>query len=161
MLARRLDALSDLTVTEATGGLVLTPGTVLIAPGAHHLTIERDGTEVRTVLTEDPPEHSCRPSACVLFRSAFAVYGPHLLAAVLTGMGDDGSHGARTIREGGGQVIAQDEASSVVWGMPGAVVREGVAERELPLDEIAPEIVRRVAAGRVDSRTPSGVEGSA
>jgi two-component system chemotaxis response regulator CheB len=124
---------------------------VLVAPGGRHLTIERHDADIHAELNDAEPEHSCRPSACVLFQSALRVHGAHLLAVVLTGMGDDGSHGAVAIREAGGQVIAQDEATSVVWGMPGAVVRIGAVDRELALDAIAPEIVRRVAVGRAHS----------
>jgi two-component system chemotaxis response regulator CheB len=154
MLAERLEARSGLEVVEATNGSPVVPGMVLIAPGGQHLTVEHQGAEIRAVLTEAPPEHSCRPSACVLFHSALRVYGSHLLAIVLTGMGDDGSHGAVAIREAGGQVIAQDEATSVVWGMPGAVVRAGAADRELALDAVAPEIVHRVTVGRVSTARP-------
>ncbi len=158
MLAERLDTRSALSVAEASPGRPVAPGTVLVAPGGQHLTVERHGAETLAALTDDPPEHSCRPSACVLFRSALAVYGAHTLSVVLTGMGDDGSDGAIAIHEAGGQVIVQDEATSVVWGMPGAVVRAGVADQELPLTGIAHEIVERVAVGRVPTRA-GGVRG--
>ena len=120
------------------------------------MTVERQGTRVVVAHNDDPPEHSCRPSACVLFRSALQVYGAHLLAVVLTGMGDDGSDGAVAIHQAGGPVIVQDEDTSIVWGMPGAVVRAGAADAELPLDAIAPEIARRVAFGRADALTRVG-----
>jgi two-component system chemotaxis response regulator CheB len=148
MLADRLDARSAITVTEAAHGEPVDAGHVLIAPGGQHLAVERERLSVHAVLTQEPPEHSCRPSACVLFRSALQAYGPNILAVVLTGMGDDGSDAALAIREAGGQVIAQDESTSVVWGMPGAVVRSGVAERVLPLSAIAHEIARRTSIGR-------------
>jgi two-component system chemotaxis response regulator CheB len=158
LLADRLDSRSGLAVTEATRGARVEGGAVFVAPGDHHLVVERDGDAVRTALTKAAPEHSCRPSACVLFRSALRAYGRHVLAVVLTGMGDDGSDGAVAIREAGGQVVVQDEATSVVWGMPGAVVASGAAEKQVPLEEIAPEIARRVAAGRATAplRLPGG-----
>jgi two-component system chemotaxis response regulator CheB len=160
MLAERLETRSALQVAEAEQGSSVVRGSVLIAPGGHHMTIERRGTEIIAVHNDDPPEHSCRPSVCVLFRSALHVYGEHLLAVVMTGMGDDGSDAAVAIHESGGQVIVQDEATSVVWGMPGAVVRAGVADRELALAAIAPEIVRRVSVGRVSAGRISAPTGS-
>jgi two-component system chemotaxis response regulator CheB len=99
-------------------------------------------------LNQDPPENSCRPAVDVLFRSVARAYGPNCLAVVLTGMGQDGLRGCEAIREAGGQILAQDEATSVVWGMPGYVARAGLADRVLPLSMIAPEIVRRVQADR-------------
>ena len=100
------------------------------------------------VLNEDPPEQSCRPSVDVLFRSVAAAYGPAALAVVLTGMGRDGQAGCEAIRAAGGQVLAQDEATSVVWGMPGQVARAGLADRVLPLDELGAG--DRPACARVD-----------
>jgi two-component system chemotaxis response regulator CheB len=102
----------------------------------------------RLSLNQAPPENSCRPSVDVLFRSVAQAYGPHALAVVMTGMGRDGLRGSEAIREAGGQVIAQNEATSVVWGMPGFVAGAGLAERVLPLSEIGPEIVRRTNVGR-------------
>ena len=108
------------------------------------MTVVRDGVQKRLALNQGPPENSCRPAADVLFRSVAQAYGPNVLAVVLTGMGQDGLHGCRTVREAKGQIIVQDEASSVVWGMPGAVFRAGLADRVLPISQIADEIVRRV-----------------
>src|SRR5205807_7639079 len=105
-----------------------------------------DGVRLR--LHQGPPENSCRPSADVLFRSAAEVYGAGVLAVVLTGMGRDGLHGCEAVREAGGQVLVQDEASSVVWGMPGTVARAGLADQVLPLPQLGPEIFRRVRRGR-------------
>ena len=124
---------------------MLRPGHAWIAPGDYHLTVVRDGPQVRVLLNQDPPENSCRPAADVLFRSVARTFGPSALAVVLTGMGQDGLRGCEAIREAGGQVLAQDEATSVVWGMPGFVARAGLADRVLPLALIGPEIVRRVA----------------
>lgn len=148
MLATRLDSRCAVGVAEAEGGEVLRPGHVYIAAGGRHLTLSRHGTSVITVANDDPPENSCRPAVDVLFRSVAALYGDSALAVVLTGMGQDGLRGAEVIRVAGGQVLAQDESSSVVWGMPGFVARAGLADAVLPLDGLAGEIGRRVTAGR-------------
>lgn len=147
LLAERLTANSKVSVEEATSGAPVRPGRALIAPGNFHMTVSRDGTQVRAVLNQAPPENSCRPAADPLFRSAAKLYGPGVLAVVLTGMGQDGLRGSEAVREAGGQVIAQDEATSVVWGMPGFVVRAGLANKVLPLSLIANEIVRRTRDG--------------
>jgi two-component system chemotaxis response regulator CheB len=110
--------------------------------------VARQATSVVTVANDDPPENSCRPAVDVLFRSVATLYGPSVLSVVLTGMGQDGLRGAEAIRVAGGQVLAQDEASSVVWGMPGFVAKAGLADAVLPLDALAGEIGRRVAIGR-------------
>lgn len=142
--AARLDRQLDVEVTEAEHGQVLRPGTVCIAPGDYHLEVVADARGLVTRLTQDPPENYCRPAVDVLFRSASAAVDGSVLGVVLTGMGQDGCKGARNIVDAGGAVIAQDQASSVVWGMPGAVAGAGLAERVLPLSEVAPEIVRRL-----------------
>jgi two-component system chemotaxis response regulator CheB len=156
LLAERLAAQASLAVQEAAGDEVLLPGQVWLAPGDHHLEMTRVGEEVRLRLHRGPMENSCRPSADVLFRSAAATCGAGVLAVVLTGMGQDGLRGAAAVRQAGGQVLAQDEASSVVWGMPGQVVRAGLAERVLPLGDIAGEIVRRAERGRSPSSYGQG-----
>jgi two-component system, chemotaxis family, protein-glutamate methylesterase/glutaminase len=140
MLAQRLDQASSLTVVEATEGEPVIPGKVLIAPGGYHLEVKNRGTGAIAHLTEDPPENFCRPAVDVLFRSVSATYGSQVLAAVLTGMGRDGERGARVIRDAGGEVYVQDVASSVVWGMPGAVAGSGLADRILPLNRVAAEV---------------------
>ncbi len=145
LLADRLNAQSPLAVREGTAGLAITPGTVTIAPGDYHMVLERQHGELRAVLTQDPPENSCRPAVDPLFRSVVALYGPRTLGVILTGMGQDGLHGCQSIRDAGGQILAQDEASSVVWGMPGFVVRAGLADRVVPLSDMAAEITRRVS----------------
>jgi len=151
-LAERLDGCSELRCSEGEDGAVLGPGTVWIAPGNWHMKVSRVGNTASLRLSGEPPESSCRPAADPLFRSVADAYGPAALGVVLTGMGQDGLKGSERIRERGGAVIAQDEATSVVWGMPGAVTRAGLADRVLPAREIAAEIARRVAAGR--RRTP-------
>ncbi len=152
LLAERLSTRGPVAVAEGREGEPLRPGRAWIAPGDHHMIVARDGEAVRLAVHQDPPENSCRPAADVLFRSVARAYGPHALAVVMTGMGQDGLRGCEAIKEAGGQVLAQDEASSVVWGMPGFVARAGLADRVLPLGQLAAEIVRRVRAGRGESR---------
>jgi two-component system chemotaxis response regulator CheB len=147
-LADGLTVQGELPVREAVHGIRVQPGVVWLAPGDHHLEIERRGGELRLLLTQAAPENACRPSVNPLFRSVAETYGASALAIILTGMGQDGLQGCERVRELGGQVIAQDESTSVVWGMPGQVVRAGLAHRVMPLDEIAGEIVRRARPGR-------------
>jgi two-component system chemotaxis response regulator CheB len=151
-LAERLNAQSELDVREACGGEELLPGTVYIAPGDYHLVVERRGVRIVTALTQAPPENWCRPSVDVLFRSVAQTYRSTVLAVVLTGMGHDGLRGCEDIARAGGSVFVQDEATSVVWGMPGFVARAGLAERVLPLADVASEMMRRVTAGAPSSR---------
>lgn len=148
-LADRLNNMSHMRVKEAAAGDRLQPGQALIAPGDWHMLVERSLDKIpQVVLNQAPPENSCRPAADVLFRSVAKIYGENALAIVLTGMGKDGLAGARLIHETGGQVVAQDEASSIVWGMPGEVVHAKLADSILPLNEIARDIVRRAKVGR-------------
>jgi two-component system, chemotaxis family, protein-glutamate methylesterase/glutaminase len=149
LLADRLAAKSSLQVVEAITGDELRPGKVWIAPGNYHMGVERAANGSRIRLNQDTPENSCRPSVDALFRSVTKIYGAATLGVVLTGMGHDGLRGCEYIREAGGPVLVQDEASSVVWGMPGFVARAGLADKELPLGQIAGEIVRRAFEGRV------------
>jgi two-component system chemotaxis response regulator CheB len=143
-LADRLDAGCSLKVMEAAADQVLTPGTIWIAPGDFHVSIYIDGIRRRLRTHQGPPENWCRPAVDVLFRSAAETYGNAVLAVVMTGMGQDGLRGAEQLHEAGSQIIVQDEATSVVWGMPGFVAQAGLAEKVLAVSEIAPEIVRRV-----------------
>ncbi len=115
----------------------------LIAPGGQHMVVQRTRSGIEVALNQEPPENSCRPAVDVLFRSVSDVVGPHVLATILTGMGRDGLRGSEVIRATGGQLIAQDEATSVVWGMPGAVAQAGLADCVLPLSEIADEWEQR------------------
>lgn len=156
-LAERLDAVSPLTVREARGGEVLRPGGAWLAPGDHHLTLSRTSHGLVTQLNQAPPENSCRPAVDVLFRSVAEHVGAGTLGVVLTGMGYDGLRGSEAICNAGGRVIVQDQATSVVWGMPGAVSQAGLADRVLPLSQIAPEILTRVRHGRptTERRLPS------
>ena len=146
LLGERLNEKSALSVKEAVDDEPIHPGGVWIAPGDFHLELRRSGAgQVRTHLQQGPHENSCRPAVDVLFRSVAAIYGGHTLAVVLTGMGQDGLRGSEVIHERGGEILVQDEASSVVWGMPGFVSRAGLASRVLPIPAIAQEIVRRIA----------------
>jgi two-component system, chemotaxis family, protein-glutamate methylesterase/glutaminase len=149
LLAERLNTLSRLEVQEGEEGRRLSPGQVWIAPGDYHMTLARKGPEVVLAMNQETPENSCRPAVDVLFRSVAQTYGANALAVVLTGMGADGTRGSRTIREAGGEVVVQDEASSVVWGMPGSVVAAGQADRICPLGSIGSEVVRRVTSSRL------------
>lgn len=147
-LAERLDAVSALAVREATPGALLRPGEALLAAGDFHLALARVATGVVARLHQGPPENSCRPAVDVLFRSVAELYGPAAIATVMTGMGQDGKRGAQEIRDAGGRVLAQDEASSVVWGMPGAVVQAGLADETLPLTRIASRLSTLASASR-------------
>lgn len=137
---------SNYKVVEASEGDVVNPYNVYIAPGGMHMTVQKDSAEVVIALNEERPENGCRPSVDVLFRSAAGVYGSKALALILTGMGSDGNKGLSVLRTNGVYVIAQDEASSVVWGMPGSAVAAGNADEIVPLMEI-PEAVLRIVKG--------------
>lgn len=162
LFAARLDRNSALHVVEAVDGQLVQPGHIIVAPGDQHLTVRRQGTDIRVRLTNEPPENYCRPSVDVLFRSAAAVYGAGVLACVLTGMGRDGAQGAERVRAVGGRIVVQDEASSVVWGMPGAVVAAGVATDVVPLPQIADRLQgalgnRRIARPLLPASPPRAI----
>jgi two-component system chemotaxis response regulator CheB len=140
VFAERLKRESRLEVREARHGDRLEPGVVLVAPGDWHMKVSRGRVE----LDRGPHENCCRPAVDVLFRSVAEEYGAASLGVVLTGMGQDGCAGAQAIRKASGQMIVQDEASSVIWSMPGSIVAAGLANRVLSLDRIAGEIVSRV-----------------
>jgi two-component system chemotaxis response regulator CheB len=146
LLAERLSAKSNIPVHDGVAGVILQPGTAYIAPGDFHMTTVRDGSTVKLATHKGPPENSCRPAVDVLFRSVAESYGSKTLGLVMTGMGADGLRGAQAIHEAGGRIFAQDEQTSVVWGMPGFVAQAGLAEKILPLESIGPEIVRTVNA---------------
>lgn len=155
LLAQRLDAKAAIRVAEGAAGHVLEPGVAWIAPGGFHMEVMRERGMVKLRTTEAPPENSCRPAVDPLFRSVADVYGAKTLAVVLTGMGYDGLRGCERLREVGGAILAQDEATSVVWGMPGAVA--AIADKILPLDQLGLEILRRAAVGRTTERAAVGV----
>ena len=147
-LADRLDQSCEISVREAAQGDKLKAGEALVAPGGFHMVVRREQNSVLVDLNEDPPENSCRPAVDVLFRSVADLFGPNTLATVLTGMGRDGMLGCEVIRGVGGTIFAQDEETSVVWGMPGAVAEADLADRILPLDDIANEISFVASHGR-------------
>jgi two-component system chemotaxis response regulator CheB len=148
LLAERLASHSAIPVEEGSAGVVLSPGRVWIAPGNFHMKVARAGVKWRLELTQAPPENSCRPAVDVLFRSVAAACGAHVLGVVMTGMGSDGVLGAQDICDAGGNVIIQDEASSVVWGMPGLVHASGLDDAAYPLDQLATAITKRVLHSR-------------
>ncbi len=146
LLAERLNATCNLPVSEAIDGSLVQPGTILVAPGDFHMKVVSAADGIRIKLDRSSPQNSCRPAVDALFTSIGEVYGGAVIAAILTGMGQDGLRGAEVLDARGASILAQDEMTSVVWGMPGAVVNAGLAGQILPLHRIVPEIVR--LAGR-------------
>lgn len=142
MLAKHLAQDGGRPCMEATHGTPIEKGHTYVAPGDFHMEIDRKEGRLVTVLHQGPPEHFCRPSVNPLFRSAAKWYGFSTLAVMLTGMGEDGIEGTRELAAVKAQIIAQDEESSVVWGMPAAVCKAGLADQILPLDQIAPAVAR-------------------
>jgi two-component system chemotaxis response regulator CheB len=154
-LADRLSAMSKISVREATDGAVIAPGTAWIAPGDYHMVLKTVGGRIIATLTQGPPENSCRPAVDVMMRSVVECYGPRVLSVILTGMGQDGLRGSEAVHDAGGSVFAQDEATSVVWGMPGFVARAGIASQVLPLDRVAQAIIDRVGTTPITSPSAS------
>jgi two-component system chemotaxis response regulator CheB len=152
MLASRLAAKSAFPVRECVPGERVVPGCALIAPGDFHMVVQQECGNVCIRTHQGPRENFCRPSVDVLFRSVAAVYGARTLGIVLTGMGQDGLRGCEELRALGARIYVQDEATCVVWGMPGFVARAGLADKVLPLAQIGAEIVNatrlQLAAGR-------------
>lgn len=140
ILAEHITRITGIPASEAKDGEVIQGGRVYIAPGDYHMVVEVKGTDKVLRLNQGPPENFCRPSVDPMFRSIAKAYGRRVLACVLTGMGSDGAKGGKVITEAGGTVIAQDEATSVVWGMPGATAQAGVCSAVLPLADVAPYI---------------------
>lgn len=139
-LADSLNRKSELTVSEAIDEQPVRPGEVLIAPGGKQMKVVRHANQAVIQITNDPPENSCQPSADYLFRSAVETYGGHVLGVIMTGMGHDGTKGCRQIRQAGGRILAQNEESCVVYGMPRHPVEEGIAGAPIPLTLIANQI---------------------
>ncbi len=140
LLAERLNANSKIKIVEAQEGMRIEPGVAYIAPGNYHLVLRDRGSKIVLSVNQDPPENSCRPAADVLFRSVAEVFGKCGLGVIMTGMGQDGLKGIRMMRAKEAAILAQDEDSSVVWGMPSYVVHEGLADKTLPLNELAAAI---------------------
>jgi two-component system chemotaxis response regulator CheB len=147
ILAERLARATRRETKEGVHGETLKPGTIYVAPGNHHMTVVGAGQPALRIGSE-PPVNFCRPAADPLFASVAATFGPATLGIVLTGMGHDGAAGARAIADGGGSVIAQDEASSVVWGMPGAAASVGACAAVLPPAEIAETVSKLIKGER-------------
>lgn len=143
-LAQRLNEASPLEVVEACDGMTLEPGWAFLAPGGRQMKIVRRGNRQKIQITDDPPENSCRPSVDYLFRSAVEVFGGNVVAVIMTGMGRDGTEGCRELKRRGAFVIAQHQEGCVVYGMPKAIVEEQLADRVVPLDEIAVAVLERL-----------------
>ncbi|MBI1423013.1 MAG: chemotaxis-specific protein-glutamate methyltransferase CheB [Gammaproteobacteria bacterium] len=139
--AMRMNSISAMTVYEAEDGMQIVPGHAYIAPGDRHLIVERSGARYYCRLNDGPPVNRHRPSVDVLFRSVAQSVGPNAIGVILTGMGDDGARGMLEMKQAGAPTVAQDEASSVVWGMPGEAVKLGAADGQLPLGKIAGKLI--------------------
>lgn len=145
LFAQRLNAKSKLTVSEAKHGDAVAAGKILIAPGDYHMRVVQKGNGPVVQMDQGPQENYCRPAVDPMFRSVAEVYGNRALAVIMTGMGGDGARGAEQIIRAGGSLLVQDEATSVVWGMPGAAVAAGLPCDVLPLEKIADALVARTA----------------
>lgn len=148
ILAEHISRICDGRAHEAVHGETIKPGHIYIAPGGRHMKIERKASVTSIVLDDGPPVHFCKPAVDPFFSSAAAAFGSGLLGIVLTGMGVDGAAGVQAIAGAGGAVIAQDEATSVVWGMPGAAAHTGACSAVLPIDDIAPKIMKLIYGDR-------------
>jgi two-component system chemotaxis response regulator CheB len=148
ILAEHITKLGGMPCAEAKEGEALVPGRIYLAPGDRHLLINaaRNGLEAR--LSSDPPENFCRPSVDPMLRSAAKACDGRVLVTMLTGMGQDGLAGTRRVIEAGGNAVAQDEATSVVWGMPGAIAQAGLCHAVLPLPRIAPKLLELLRMAR-------------
>jgi two-component system chemotaxis response regulator CheB len=148
ILAEHLARSSHRPAREAVDGEIVKAGNIYLAPGGRHMRVMRHGTDAVIALDDGPPVNFCKPAVDPLFSSAIDVWQGAILAVVLTGMGSDGMRGGKEIVAAGGSVIAQDEASSVVWGMPGAAANAGICAAVLPLNQIAPKLVRLFSGDR-------------
>jgi two-component system, chemotaxis family, protein-glutamate methylesterase/glutaminase len=146
-LAEDLNRRCALRVCEACDGQPVIPGNVLIAPGGKQMKVERADGRIIVHITDDPPENSCKPSVDYLFRSVREVYGGKSLGVIMTGMGNDGARGCKDLKRHGAAIIAQDEATCVIYGMPKGPIDDGIADVVAPLENIAQEIVRLVGKG--------------
>jgi two-component system chemotaxis response regulator CheB len=148
ILADNLRRVSGAPCAEASDGEEVKDGHIYVAPGDHHMIVVSDDKARYIRLNQDPPVHYCRPAVDPMFKSLASAFDGLALGVVLTGMGNDGLDGGRRLVQAGGTIIAQDEATSVVWGMPGVVAQDGVCSAVLPLDEIGPAIARLVSGGQ-------------
>jgi two-component system, chemotaxis family, protein-glutamate methylesterase/glutaminase len=158
-LAQRLAALCRLPVAEGQEGEALAPGKIWIAPGGSHMCVTQSGGQMRLQLSQAPAENSCRPSVDVLFRSVAIAFSGRALAIVLTGMGQDGLRGCELLADRGAEIWVQDEATSVVWGMPGFVARSGLAQAILPISEIGARMANRFISSRRDTHAAAFEQG--
>ena len=142
LLAERLDNGSKVRVCEAEQDMELAPGKVIVARGDYHLRVRNTGRKILATLDQGPHENSCRPAVDVLFRSLAETFRSGVVSVVLTGMGFDGLRGTQALKAAGGYSIVQDQETSVVWGMPGAIAEAGLADRVVPLESVASELVR-------------------
>lgn len=147
MLAEHINRATGWPTQEAKDGDRLLPGHAYVAPGDYHMTVANDAGGPTLHLNQEPPENFCRPAVDPMFRSIVKAFGGNVIAVILTGMGQDGLKGAKVIVEAGGTLVAQDEETSVVWGMPGAVATAGICQAVLPLNQLGPHIVGRLKAG--------------
>jgi len=147
ILAQHIQQAAGRPCAEAQDGEALQPGRIYVAPGDFHMTVQVEGTGKVIRLNQDPPENFCRPAVDPMFRSIAAAFGDRVLGVVLTGMGSDGAKGGKVLVDGGATIVAQDEASSVVWGMPGAAAHAGICTALLPLTEVAGYINKYVGEG--------------
>jgi two-component system chemotaxis response regulator CheB len=154
--AERLNKVAAMSVCEAEDGQHILPGHAYIAPGDRHLLVERDGARYRCRLSDGPAVNRHRPSVDVMFRSVAQKAGPNAIGLILTGMGDDGARGLKEMLDAGAQTLAQDEASSVVWGMPGSAVKLGAAERVEALHNIPSVLLELAARTRGDRSAAVG-----
>jgi two-component system, chemotaxis family, protein-glutamate methylesterase/glutaminase len=148
VMAEHLSRVGGRGAHEAEDGEPVLAGGIYIAPGGRHMRVVRDDDAVRIAIGDDEPIHFCKPAVDALFSSAAEVWGSASLALVLTGMGTDGTQGATDLVAAGGSVIAQDEATSVVWGMPRSVAQAGLCSAVLPLDQIAQKVLRLLSGDR-------------
>jgi two-component system chemotaxis response regulator CheB len=148
ILAEHLARTSKRPAHEGVDGEIVKPGQIYLAPGGKHMRVAKQGANVVIVLDDGPPVNFCKPAVDPLFTSGIEVWQSAVLAVVLTGMGSDGMRGGKEIVAAGGSVIAQDEATSVVWGMPGAAANAGICAAILPLNQIAPKLVRLFSGDR-------------
>ena len=148
ILAEHIQRVVGRPTAEATDGTSIERSRIYVAPGDFHMLVEAEGTQRRIRLSKAAPENFCRPSVDPMLRSVAKVYGGRVLCAILTGMGQDGLRGGEVVVNAGGTVIAQDEKTSIVWGMPGAVAMAGICSAVLPLDELGSAITRFAERGR-------------
>ncbi|HEY8190094.1 MAG TPA: chemotaxis response regulator protein-glutamate methylesterase [Micavibrio sp.] len=144
ILANHIEKATGITCQEGKEGMVIQAGNAYVAPGGYHMLLKKQGVQTTIALSETPPENFCKPSVDPMLRSAVEIYGSRILTVILTGMGSDGLHGCEQVVNAGGHVIAQDEATSVVWGMPGAVATAGLCNAVLPIPQLGDWVLRTI-----------------